>query len=196
MIYLLTTVIVLGVAGSESRASTGAPEVEYTVKAAYLYNFAKFVDWSGAAASGAAASGAVATGGGARDGAASGPLRLCILGEDPFGPVIDPIEEKKAKGRPIEVVRLETLTEGCHILYVSASESSRLAEVLTPLRDLGVLTVSDIEGFARSGGMIGFVTRRGTIRFEVNLTVIERTGLRISAKVLELSRIVSSEKER
>jgi hypothetical protein len=148
--------------------------VEYTIKAAYLYNFARFVDWP------------------AQGPGSTGPIELCILGEDPFGEALEAIEGRTAQGRPMVLRRLAEVagTERCHILYLGPSEAERAEPVLEHLRGLSVLTVGDFEGFAQAGGMIGFVIRADTVRLQINPAAVRRSGLRISAKLLELSEIV------
>jgi len=145
-------------------------KVEYKIKAGYIYNFTKFVSWTESA---------VAT------------FNFCILGDDPFGPLIDPIEQKVAQGRPIKVFRLNELNNDhqCHILYINTDDFS--------IKDLPInhgafktLTVSENNGFAAQGGMIGFVYRDGKIKLQINLDAVKQSGLRISAKLLEVAEIV------
>lgn len=155
----------------------GELPVEYKVKAAYLYNFARFVDWP-------------ATGPGS-----DGPIRLCILGEDPFGEALEAIEGRSAQGRSMAVRRLAEVdgTERCHILYLGPSEAERADRVLEHLRGRSVLTVGDFEGFAQAGGMIGFVIRADTVRLQVNPSAVRSSGLRISAKLLEVSELIGED---
>ena len=151
----------------------GAPAprdtLEYEVKAAMLYNFAKFVEWPGEGRE---------------------PLVIGVLGKDPFGPVLDEVvRDKTVHGRPLVVRRFHQLAElgACHILFIARSESRLIPEVLEPLHKAGVLTVADIDQFAKSGGVIGFTMDNGRIRFEINLGAARRAGLRISSRLLGLA---------
>lgn len=148
---------------------------EYKVKAVFLYNFAKFVDWPAEA---------VANGG--------SPLAICVLGSDPFGSKLDIIKDKTVKGRRIAIRHLESAGEikGCRILFISGSEDKRLRKILGTLRDMSVLTVGDTEGFGESGIMINFYTSDNKIRLEVNLSAARRAGLKISSELLKIARII------
>lgn len=149
---------------------------EYLLKAAFLYNFAKFVEWPTE-----------------REGDPGEPLTFCVLGEDPFGPVLETIvADKPVKGRAVVVRRIQGVgaASGCHLVFVSASEQVRLDEVLQALDRSAVLTVSDVEGFAQRGGVIGLFVEANKLRFAVNIEAAKRVGLRISSEMLKLARIV------
>ncbi len=151
---------------------------EYTLKAAYVYRIAQFVDWP-------------------ENGSEADPLGVCILGEDPFGSAIDYIQERTARGRGFSLrrsARSESLA-GCHLLFISASESARMDAILDGLEGRSVLTVSDADDFARCGGMVGLVNRQGRVGLEINRNAAEAAGLQISAKLLELSRIVKQRRK-
>ncbi len=151
---------------------------EYTLKAAYVYRIAQFVDWP-------------------ENGSEAGPLGICILGEDPFGSAIDYIQERTARGRRFSLSRFASpeSINGCHLVFISASESGRLDAILSRLEGRSVLTVSDVADFARCGGMVGLVDRQGKVGLEINRVAAEAAGLQISAKLLELSRIVKHRKK-
>ena len=150
---------------------------EYIVKAAFLYNFAKFVEWPAKTFTEEEAI-----------------MYLCILGKDPFGVAIESIEGKSVRGRQLVIRRLakiEDLEEcPCHILFISSSEEKRLAQIFLKLEDRNVLTVGDMKGFAQRGGIINFIMVENRIRFEINVKEAERTGLEISSKLLNLAKIV------
>lgn len=153
----------------------GAPTVrEYEIKAAFLYNFAQFVQWP---------SGAFDTG--------TSDLVLCVLGMDPFGRALESLEDKQVRGRRVEIVRLETSAEltRCHILFIT-SETTRVAELLASLGGQSILTIGDTPGFAQRGGIINFIIRRNKIRFQINRDAGERAGLVISSRLLSLAEIV------
>lgn len=146
---------------------------EYEVKAAFLFNFARFVEWP--------------------EGTSLEDLRICIVGADPFGTAFETVLGQSTGRQPVQV---EHLTAGdlpagdCHILFVSGSESRQLANILRRGGQKPVLTVSDIDGFAQAGGMVGFIIRNNKIRFQINTAAAARADLRLSAKLLRLAEIV------
>lgn len=159
-------------------ASAAAP-TEYQVKAVFLFNFSQFVDWPPAAF--------------ARP---RSPITICVLGHDPFGAALDDIVQGEiVNGRPLEVQRYRTVEElgDCHILFIDRSEQSRFGEILAQLDGRSVLTVGDVDGFARRGGMIRFVTVGNKIRLRVNLDAAQAAGLTISSKLLRPAEIVKSD---
>ncbi len=145
--------------------------LEYQVKAAMIYNFAKFVRWP--------------------DGEAAGkPLVVGVLGDDPFDGSLElALAGRSVFGSPVQVRNLDP-SHGpfdCDVLFVGRSERRRIPQVLEQVRGRAVLTISDIDEFASAGGMIGFVIEDGRIRFEVNLDAARRAGLQISSKLLRLA---------
>jgi hypothetical protein len=155
---------------SAPRASEYAEPTEYQVKAAFLYNFAKFVEWP--------------------EGRARAPFVIGVLGEDPFGEVLDrTISGKTIQSREFAVRRLADTAEAprVDILFISASEKARLPEVLGRLRGSSVLTVGDTDNFVSRGGMVGFRTKGNVVRFDINLREATRAGLKISSQLLRLA---------
>ncbi len=148
---------------------------EYRIKAAFLYNFAKFTVWPAAAFADAKA-----------------PLRLCVLGKDPFHGALAALEGRTVKNRPIVASRLESTeaSETCHLLFVSASEHGRLATILESLRGMPVLAIGDTPGFARSGGTIRLKIVGNKVRFEINVRAAQHAKLKIDSRLLRLGRIV------
>ena len=146
---------------------------EYAVKATYLYNFSRFVQWPADA------------------GAAKGEsFPICIFGEDPFGAVLDSIlSGESIKGKPVVLKRVLKLQDAleCRVLYISASEDARLKEILAGLDKTGVLTVSDIPQFSQRGGIIQFVIVANKVRFEVNLSSAQDAGLILSSDLLKVA---------
>jgi len=144
---------------------------EYEVKAAYLYDFGKFVAWPAKVA-------------------ASDDFPICVLGQDPFGPTFDAtIAGETINGKKVVVNRITKPQDAlsCRILFISASEESQLKEILATLDKTSVLTVSDISQFTRRGGMIQFVIDANRVRFEVNVTTAERAGLTLSSQLLKVA---------
>jgi len=145
-------------------------------KANMLWNIAKFVEWPGVRSDGDA------------------PLVFTILGEDDLAvELAGVLSTKTVNGKPVFVrfARRPQDAKGSQILYVAASEVPRMVDVLAVVDTSAVLTVSDTPGFAAHGGMVGFAAEGNRVRFEVNLAQAERTGLKLSAKLLALSRLVS-----
>ncbi len=151
---------------------------EYEIKAAFLYNFAKFIDWPVESF---------------KDDASS--LTLGILGVDPFGPALDTIKEKTVKGRKLVIKRSRNPEDlkGCHILFVSPLEKENLRPILNVFRESAVLTVSETERFASRGGIINFIRVDNKIHFEINPEAAQRNRLKISSQLLKLARIVTTE---
>jgi hypothetical protein len=145
---------------------------EYEVKAAYLYNFGKFVEWPAKART------------------ADDSFTICVLGQDPFGTTFDTtIAGESISGRKVVIKRVAKPQDAlsCRILFISSSEESRLKEIVATLDTASVLTVSDIPQFTRRGGMIQFVVEANKVRFEVNLTIAERAGLILSSQLLKVA---------
>jgi hypothetical protein len=145
---------------------------EYQVKAAFLYNFAKFVEWPAETLQGASA------------------LRVCVFGGDPFGPALPAtLQGKTVQERPVVVARPTTVADmaACHILFVGSSEDHEVPRLLPSLAGSGVLTVGESQEFARQGGMITFHRDGNKVRFEINADAAERAGLRISSQLLKLA---------
>lgn len=164
----------LGLGQAGPAAWSAVPE--YDVKAALIYKISKFVHWPEAAIAGA-----------------NGALRLCIVGRDDFGASIDALKGQKVQGQSMQVERLpkpEQPLGGCQIVFVSRSEAERLPAVLGALNGVPALTISDIDGFAAQGGMIGFATRDGKLSFQVNPAASGRAGLEIGAQLLQLATLV------
>lgn len=148
---------------------------EYLIKAAFLYNFAKFVEWPSPVS-----------------GDRTAPLGVCIIGQDRFGDALGTLKNKTVEGRPISVRKGVKPDEAdrCHIFFISTSEKENLPQILKTIRGAPVLTVGDTEGFARSGVMINLVPIGNRIGFEINLSAVEATPLKISSKLLKLGKAV------
>ena len=153
---------------------------EYQVKAAFLFNFAQFVDWPAPPEA-------------VPDSAA--PLVIGILGADPFGGFLDAtVRGERLGARPFVLRRYGKVEdiEECDILFISRSEGQRMRAILASLKDRPILTVSDADRFAERGGMIRLVTdRRHHIRLEINLEAAQGAHLTISSKLLRVAEIVA-----
>jgi hypothetical protein len=151
-----------------------APIPEYQAKALFLFNCAQFVSWPPSQPS-------------------DTPLVIGILGDDPFGPYLDEtVRGEKVNHRSLTIQRFrpETSPQNCHILFISRSERERAAQIISSLKSRGVLTVSDIEGFAELGGMIELVTEKSKIRMRINLEAVRAAKLKISSKLLRVAEVM------
>jgi len=143
---------------------------EYQLKAAFVYNFIKFVEWpSGEQPAGDA-------------------FRVCLLGEMPAAPFED-LNGREALGRRLSVSTLRSPKEAraCQVLFVDASQSVRLKEVLDALNGAPVLTIGDTDGYAKRGVMINMFLENKRVRFEINAEAARSSRLRISTKLLKLA---------
>ena len=156
------------VATAQSRVPSQAGE--YDVKAAILYNLLKFVEWPADAFA-----------------AANTPVAICVLGADPFGALLDDsVRGHQVGGRGIVVRRLTEVAPGCHVLFISLSETRRLSMILDRLRTMSVLTVGEQEQFVDGGGIIELRTE-DRVRFAINVEAADRARLRLSARLLMLA---------
>lgn len=149
---------------------------EYQIKAAFIYNFAQFVDWPSSQAP-------------------SEPFVIGVVGNDPFGPEIDLLQSETLNHRPIQIRRFSdaaSVTPDCRIVFIGQSEPARVPKVLKNLAGRGFLTVGETPRFADEGGAIGFVIRHNKVRFVINRRILEREGLKMSAQLLQLAERVIS----
>ena len=163
-------------------ATQAQSATEYQVKAAFLFNFAKFVEWPADAFPGADA-----------------PLQICLLGQDPFGHEFEEvIGDKSVNGHRIEVIHPSGVPQarGCQIIFVASSEKRLVPEILRGLRGASILTVGDTAGFAGMGGIINFVLDDGRVRFEINMKAAERAHLKISARLLTVAKLIVTDDTR
>ena len=170
-----------------------APSQEYKVKAAFLYNFLKFVDWpNGKAAD------------------AKKPIILGIIGKDPFGNAFEPVKDKPVKGRKVVIKRFKEVAElkksgqegkaaldkqieemrECHLLFACSSEKDNIKEIIAAVKDRSVLTVADTKDFLKSGGIINFVMEEQKVRFEISVSAAKRSKLKIRSQLLRLAKEV------
>ncbi len=170
-------VLMLGATGAQTEAAS-QPAREYLIKAAFLYNFAKFTQWP---------AGSFADG--------STPLSICVLGEDPFDSALDSLNGREIRGHPVTIQRVATVEAGatCHLLFISGSEEAGLSTILDSVADRPVLTIADFPNFARDGGIINLKTNKDQkVRFEINVGIAKRAGLKLSSKLLNLAEIISN----
>jgi YfiR/HmsC-like len=152
---------------------------EYQVKAAFLYNFVKFIDWPAT-----------------RN---EGPIELCVLGKDPFGGAIEHVTEgKTVNGRPFAIRHIGDIAaaRSCHVLFVSRSEAGRVSLIAKTVHAWNILTVSDVDRFCERGGIIAFLMDGQRVRFEINPAIAASAGLKISSKLLQLAVVRPEDKEK
>ena len=143
---------------------------EYQVKAAFLCNFSKFVEWP--------------------DSVEPGPIVIAILGPDPFGRILDElVRSKTAQGRRIEVRRFTRAEDarGCQIVFIGTTDERKVRSILKDLEGSSALTVSEMPQFLEWGGMLSLALRGDRVVFEANPQAAEHEGLRLSSKLLQLA---------
>ncbi len=178
---LVTTVMVCAAAahlrqgsGAQAQVPSGGPG-EDDVKAAYVYNFTKFVEWPASAFSGPA-----------------DPLNVCVVGDAAVQSAVERIlAGEQVEGRALKLVAPPPEgAAGCHVLFVGRGGSERGVRLLTSAGTAPMLTVGDSPRFLQQGGMIAFVVEERRVRFDISLTAAERVGLKLSSKLLRVARHV------
>jgi len=152
---------------------------EYQIKAAFLFNFAQFVEWPSTAFENA-----------------DTPICIGILGADPFGSALDEtVRGETVRKRKLIVLRSQRLEDlkNCHMIFISKSEESRLQKILEEIQSKSVLTVSETPDFANRGGILNFYLDGNKVRFEINPAVAQRKNLKLSSELLNLGKIVKSD---
>ena len=146
---------------------------EYPVKAAFLFNFAKFVEWPALAFKGP-----------------EDPIAICVLGQNPFGSALqDVVRNKTVANRAFVVREVSNAQEAinCQIVFVSSSERKRFRLLLDGLKGRSILTVGEADDFTANGGIINFKLKDARVRIEIDPGAADRAGLRISSKLLSLA---------
>jgi hypothetical protein len=163
--------LLLAVASLAAGQSVSAP----ALTAGFLYNFAKFAEWP--------------------DSAPAGAVTLCVLGDTAVAEALDVIVRGRTiDGREIAVVHAKAdALRACHVLYVSGLDQRRSQQIVDELRTAPVMTVSDRDRFAESGGIAGFYVEAGKMRFTINLDAALRARLRISSRLLNLAKLVKDD---
>ncbi len=184
-LVLITAVVSPKVCTASTKSS------EYQVKAAFLYNFIKFVDWPQKKAANNNES-----------------FTIGIIGKDPFGEAFTPIKGKKIKNRNVIVKQFDTFEElkksskgdksklnekiqaikKCHLLFICTSEKKNLKEIINLVKEDGVLTVGEMPNFIESGGITNFLLEDKKVRFEINVTAAKRAGLKIRSQLLRMAK--------
>jgi hypothetical protein len=171
----IVVAVAMGVCCLGQPYAEAPPAQEYQVKAAFIYNFAKFIEWPPGVFPDSQA-----------------PLVLCIVGVDPFGLALDTLQEKTVKDRKLVIHKSTQVGDlaSCHMAFICASEKERLAQLLNVLQQAHVLTISDGESFLQAGSIIDLITVNNKIGFEINMDAAQRAGLTISSQLLKLATTV------
>jgi hypothetical protein len=158
---------------------------EDTLKALYSYKFALFTEWPEA-----------------KFNAGNSTLEFCIIGRNPFGQsALEAIQAKPVKDKSIQVeifasgVLSDESLQHCHVAFISVSETQRLPALLNSFQRFPILSISDIQGFSRQGGMVTLINSGDHIKFEINPDAINQAGLVMSSKIIELATLVKTSKE-
>ena len=154
--------------GNPTGARADSVDNKYTLISAYIYNFTQLTKWP--------------------SNAPQETFTVCVLGRDPFGSNLDPMESRKVGDVKINIkhVSADSDVSMCNVLYVSGSEGANVKTILKPLKGAPVLTMSDIGGFSNSGGMVEFKLEEGKIGIWVALSQVRVGGLSIDKKLLSL----------
>ncbi len=157
-------------------AAQDSGPTEYQLKAAFLFNFAKFIDWPPSSFTSPQA-----------------PFAICIFGNDPFGQAIDStLKGQSIRGRVVTIQRVHDPSQlrHCQMAFIGSSEEHHLPEILQSVRGVSVLLVGEAPGFAARGGAIQFQMEDNRVRFSINPDAAKRAGLRVSSKLLSLANVV------
>jgi hypothetical protein len=168
---LVRSIVVLALIAGVAR---GEQTPEYQVKAEFVERFTRFIDWPAGT-----------------DG--HGAFLIGIIGDNPFNGYLQRMAaDRRIKGRAVEIRHLTdpTQVDACQIVFICGSERDRLRKILNRTESKPILTISDSAGFAASGVLINFYMSGETVRFEMNESAIERSGLKVSSRLLKLARLV------
>jgi hypothetical protein len=146
----------------------------YAIKAGFIYHFTRFIKWPPQSDK-------------------DNNYNICVMGDNPFGSILDRLEEKhRLKERPLKI-ELDVSTSdfrGCHILFVSFSERFNVEKIVKQTKDLQVLTVGDTEGFAERGIDINLVVSKNKVKFEMSKQCLDDKGFKVSSELYDLATIV------
>lgn len=173
LFIILMIYITISISNSYAQKKTYG---EYEVKAAFIYNFLKFIEFPDSSSD-------------------NSTVNLCILGDDPFGKALSPVQSDGERDKKIIVKRYNNFTgqERCQILFICRSEKRHLSQLLNTIKGMSILTIGDTEDFAKQGVIINFYIEEDKVRFEINKEAADKAGLKISSRLLSLARIIHGE---
>ena len=157
-------------------AATAQAGVEQRLQAALVFKLSRFVEWPAS-----------------RLPEGRGPFRICLVGRGPLAAALQELEGRKIKGHPVKVLiapAFDAVAHVCHLAFVDRGQRTRLALLWRRLGHAPVLTVSDLEGFAAKGGMVGIVRRGKRLGFEIDLRRARASGLTLAAPLLQISKVI------
>jgi hypothetical protein len=160
------------IAGGGAPAGGSDVAADIAVKAAFLYNFAKFTEWPALPP--------------------SGPIVLCVVGDDAIAnALVETVKGQNISGHSLEVSRPQDSSSwrSCHLLFIADAETRKSAGGLAGIKTLPVLTVSDGKDFSQAGGIIELFVESGRMRFTINMDAAEGSGLRLSSRLLGLAKV-------
>ena len=174
MLFLIVSIF------SPEQSFAQGNSIEYKIKAGYLYNFTKFISWPENE---------------------SETFNLCIIGKDPFGSIINPIEKRSVNNKPIRLYRLNLISDvhHCHIVYFGDSDRQwekvdlPLSGILTVGSLKNTLTTGETKKFTQAGGMFAFFLKEGKVKLQINLQALKKSNLEVSAKLMEIADIYEGE---
>lgn len=195
--YIIVFLIFVLSAAGICNALTEDQNKEYQLKAAFLYNFIKFVDWPANMAD-------------------SNEITIGIISKEPLVSLFEPLKDKKVKNKTCKVQQFPSFEEiqklggqnkkaadeqiesikKCHLLFICSSETVYIKDILGQLKDTNILTVGEAENFLNEGGMINFVVEDKKVRFEINLDASDKAKLKISSQLLQLAKKVVKAKDK
>lgn len=154
---------------------------EYQVKAVFLFNFSQFVEWPANSFA-----------------SPQSPAIIGILGKDPFGTYLEEtIAGESINKHPLVIQRFNSVDEvtKCHILFINENDKGKLEQIIQKLKGKNILTISDVNGFSKVGGMVRLYTKNDKINIQINLDEAKAENLVVSSKLLKLAEIVTSNKK-
>lgn len=148
---------------------------EYEIEAAFMFNFAKLTEWPKSAFA-----------------SSDNNFVMCVIGDNPFGSSLDTLAGRTVAGLNVSIRKIDEISEvtACNLLFVASSEKPRLTEIVAHVRNRPILTVSDIRGFEKDGGIIAFFLQDNRVRFRINMNAAEKARLKISSHLLEIADVV------
>ena len=169
MTVVRRVLLALLIAGAGTLSTAQEIPLEYRVKAAFLYNFVKYIEWPEPRSS---------------------PIKICVAGQNPFGSVLaDLLREERVRGAPLFTETIPGPLPGCDVLFMP--KTSNVPAYLDAVAGMPTLTVGETPGFIERGGIIRFYLEGGNnVRFEISRAAADRAGLRISSRLLQLARLV------
>lgn len=172
----IATLIALLLPPSAGAQAQSGPKGEYALKAVFLYNFCRFIDWPKSAFS-----------------SPNEPITIGVVGEDPFGSLLkEAVQGERSRGRAIQIAHYSNpeAIGHCHLLFVGHSEASRLEKILSAVRGKSVVTVGETDAFLDRGGMIALTADKNHVRLHINPALLRAASLDVSSKLLRVAEVI------